>query len=48
MSFSIPLILCDTNTGANGIMYKEQVSPHCDLMNAMVPLTTALASQSYV
>ena len=49
MSFAMPLAPCDANTGASGITYtKSQDSPyfdHCGLINAMVPLTTALAPQ---
>ena len=48
MLFSMPLA-CDTNTGANGITCtKSHFSPHfehCDLINAMVPLTTVLSSK---
>ena len=51
MSFSIPLALFDATTGANGITCtKSPVSPHfdhCDPVNAMVPLKTALASKRY-
>ena len=52
MPFSMPKALCDASTGANGIIcIKIHVSPyfdHYDLINAMVPLTTELASQLYV
>ena len=52
MSFSMPLGPCDANTGANGITCtKSHVSSqfnYCDLINAIVPLTTALESQEYV
>ena len=51
MSFSMPLAPCDANTGSNGMTYaKSDVSLpfyHCDLINGMVPLTTALAPKRY-
>ena len=52
MTFSGQLITCDANTGDSYITCTENhVSSHFGhygLMNAMVPLTTALASQIYV
>ena len=49
MSFSMPLVPHDANTDANVITcLKSHISPyfgHCDLINAVLPLTTALASQ---
>ena len=52
ISFSMPLAPCDPNTGTNGSTYaKSYISLHfdyCDLINAMVPLITALTSQRYV
>ena len=52
MSFSMPLEPCDANVGINDITCtKSNVSPdfdQCDLINAMVPLTTALAPQRYI
>ena len=46
MSFAIPFAPCDANTGTSGIICtKSQVSPHfdhCDLINALVPMTTGL------
>ena len=51
MSFSMSLAPCYTNTCANGITCtRGHVSPdfdHFDLINIMVPLTTALAPQRY-
>ena len=50
--FSMPLAPHSTSTGANGnTCTKRHISPpfdQCDLINAMVPLTTALALQRYV
>ena len=52
ISCLIPLTACDANTGANGTACSKcHVSPHfdhCEPINAMMPLTTALASQGYV
>ena len=48
----MPVSPCDADTSADGTTCtKSHISPnlyHCDLINAMVPLTTALASQRYV
>ena len=52
MSFPTPLVPCDISTGDSSITCTK--SPllshfdHCDLINAVMPLTTALASEGYV